>query len=169
MVLVTCPTCGTDFYKPAAWVRRSGCHYCSRRCNGMARGSDWAQHAHEGRAAWSDASRGAHRERMTGETNPAWKGGVTLHNRKGKHGEQRIRYVKCLPEFSTMARRDGYVMEHRLLVAQAIGRPLLRSEVVHHVNHNAEDNRLENLALFPNNQAHKLHEAHGSPAPIWHG
>ena len=31
-----------------------------------------------------------------------------------------------------MARKDGYIMEHRLLVAKAMGRLLKRTEVVHH-------------------------------------
>ena len=66
-----------------------------------------------------------------------------------------------------MARNDGYVMEHRLVLAQAIGRPLLRTEVVHHENHDPQDNRLENLRLFASNKDHKLYEHHGSPQPIW--
>lgn len=66
-----------------------------------------------------------------------------------------------------MARRDGYVMEHRLLVARELGRPLLRTEVVHHINHNAEDNRLENLMLFANNRAHKLYESGRPIQPLW--
>jgi hypothetical protein len=66
-----------------------------------------------------------------------------------------------------MARKDGYVMEHRLVVARAMGRCLLRSEVVHHENHDPQDNRLENLALFASNRDHKLYEARGTPDPIW--
>jgi hypothetical protein len=66
-----------------------------------------------------------------------------------------------------MARKDGYVMEHRLLVAQAMGRSLLRTETVHHVNHDPQDNSLDNLKLFASNRDHKLHEHHGSPKPIW--
>jgi len=68
-----------------------------------------------------------------------------------------------------MARKDGYVGEHRLVVAQALGRALLRSEVVHHVDHNPRNNRLENLMLFASNQDHKRYEHHGLPTPIWSG
>lgn len=79
------------------------------------------------------------------------------------------RYVRCPPEYAAMARADGYVMEHRLAVAIALGRLLTRTECVHHVNHNPRDNRLENLALFASNGDHKRHESRGTPAPIWSG
>lgn len=68
-----------------------------------------------------------------------------------------------------MARKDGYVMEHRLIVAQHLGRCLLRTEVVHHEDHNALNNAPENLRLFASNKEHKLYEANGSPAPSWCG
>ena len=66
-----------------------------------------------------------------------------------------------------MARKDGYVMEHRLLVAMTIGRSLSRRECVHHINHDATDNRIENLMLFATNADHKRYE-HGQPTiPLW--
>jgi len=68
-----------------------------------------------------------------------------------------------------MARKDGYVMEHRLVVAAAIGRALTRTECVHHINHDPLDNRVENLELFRDNRDHKLYEHHGSPLPMWSG
>jgi hypothetical protein len=78
-------------------------------------------------------------------------------------------YVRCPAEFTVMARRDGYVMEHRLVVAKVLGRCLTRTETVHHINHNTRDNTLSNLMLFRTNGEHKKYEASGSPEPLWRG
>lgn len=96
---------------------------------------------------------------MRGANNPAWKGGVTYRRRKGNYPIS-VKYVRCPAELMTMARKDGYVMEHRLIIARLAGRPLTRTEVVHHVDHNPMNNNPPNLELWPDNRSHKLAE-HG--------
>lgn len=90
-----------------------------------------------------------------GKRHPNWKHGVRI--RKG----YRYLYVP-----SHNGRRGAYVAEHRLVMAAAIGRPLLRSEVVHHLNGDPMDNRPENLWVFPSNAEHLRHELKGR-IPNW--
>ena len=59
-----------------------------------------------------------------------------------------------------MARTDGYVMEHRLVMARWVKRPLTRIECVHHLDHKPLNNPRSNLELWPDNKSHKSAE-HG--------
>jgi ribosome-binding protein aMBF1 (putative translation factor) len=80
--------------------------------------------------------------RPEGATHGMWKGGKTATGQG---------YIQCMvaldDPMASMRSRSGYVLEHRLVVARAIGRPLEPRETVHHINGDRKDNRLENLQL----------------------
>lgn len=56
-------------------------------------------------------------------------------------------YVRVLTGVTLASGHASYQLEHRVVMAQAIGRPLEPWETVHHINGIRDDNRLENLQL----------------------
>jgi len=52
------------------------------------------------------------------------------------------------------ADKKGMYPLHRYVVEQYLGRYLKPTEVVHHINENKSDNRIENLIVFESAEAH---------------
>ncbi len=56
------------------------------------------------------------------------------------------------------ADRNGYVLEHRLVMEEYLGKPLLPGEVVHHRDRKRANNPIANLLLCPSDDLHsQLH------------
>ena len=51
----------------------------------------------------------------------------------------------------------GYVAEHRLIMEAKLGRYLRKDELIHHINCNRKDNRIENLCLT-SSKTHPIEE-----------
>lgn len=66
-------------------------------------------------------------------------------------------YIKVYCPSNPGATKDGYMMEHILVMEEHIGRALKEDEVVHHINHIRDDNRIENLQLMTFKEHAALH------------
>ena len=93
-----------------------------------------------------------------GEQHGSWQGGVKMS--KG------YRMVQHPNGSLDKNNRRVYILEHRLVMEQHLGRPLLQDEVVHHKNNDVLDNRIENLGLFVNNADH-LRQTLKGQVPNW--
>ena len=80
--------------------------------------------------------------RRCGAAHPSWRGG-----RSTAKGYVYLRLGLNHP-LAAMQSKGGQVMEHRVIMAEHLGRPLTSRETVHHINGIRNDNRIENLQLI---------------------
>ena len=79
---------------------------------------------------------------------------------KYKHGDQRIYYwngddQKKYPYLQIYDEKvKDFVFFHRLAMETKIGKKLLNTDIVHHINKNTLDNRVENLRVFSSRDEH---------------
>lgn len=59
-----------------------------------------------------------------------------------------------------MANIHGYVLHHRIVAENKIGRLLTEKEVVHHLDNNSKNNNPDNLAVIANQTEHfRIHNS----------
>ena len=89
-----------------------------------------------------------------GKLHHVWKGGRYKNN----NGYILI-WIPDDSPFISMRIDKCYIPEHRLVMAQYLGRPLKSYEVVHHRNGIRDDNRVENLQLIKGGSAQAKHQS----------
>lgn len=80
------------------------------------------------------------------ESAPNWKGGSYVHRGYryvvAEPGDELAQAMKVVS-----GRATDYVLEHRLVMARRLGRPLRKNETVHHIDGNTQNNADANLQL----------------------
>jgi HNH endonuclease len=142
----SCPVCGTIF-----WRRDNRNRCCSKRCGSIfaakrlgpqtcpACGQAFQPKESTQRYCNRQCVRKAMQQRYTRDNAPAWKGG-RHHLPSG--------YVRVRAPSHPRAHKNGYVLEHIIVMEQTLGRHLLPNERVHHLNGVRDDNRPTNLELW---------------------
>jgi uncharacterized protein (DUF1330 family) len=83
--------------------------------------------------------------RCSGEDHPRWKGGENTHS---------LGYIRILnPE--NIRSIDGYMYKHIVVMEKSLGRPILKSESVHHIDGDKTNNNIGNLILFKTYAMHR--------------
>ena len=157
MFYLTCANCGKSF--TVQFERQCTRQYCCRSCYMSARNRTELNPAYkrdlsgEKNPMFGRGRKGADNPMFgkRGPLAPRWKGG-----RKSRPdgytfvvappGYERPSYVK--------PNGTAYVLEHRLVMERALGRPLTESEVIHHKDGNPRNNAIDNLELFESQSAH---------------
>jgi hypothetical protein len=88
---------------------------------------------------------------------PMWKGGEKLM--KGYT-------YRRVPDHPNGTKHGNYVAVHRLVMEQKLGRYLLPTEVVDHIDGDIQNNHPDNLRVFANNAEH-LRETLKGRCPKW--
>ena len=131
------PEIGETIYGRELGLSRKSKRFVWHACDGCGK-ERWVQFI-KGNPVKTKCPRCSHSH---GEGHNNWKGG------RWKDGLGYV-MVWLSPNdfFLSMANKHNYVLEHSLIMAKSLGRNLHRWEIVHHLNHIRDDNRIENLQL----------------------
>ena len=144
----SCAACGKDFSTFAS--QNTEC--CSVKCAGLLK-SEYARLKNERTCEVCGETFVPKHTKSPGYTCSKKCNGVRSRLAVVKCGE----YLRVFAPEHPNASKQGYVLEHRVVAEQKIGRRLKRGEVVHHIDGNRSNNTTENLEVLTDSQHKLLH------------
>ena len=159
--MVKCAYCGDEFYRLRSKPNQT---YCSQSCSTTARNLTEQNPSYtrdisgERNPMYGKGLHGAENP-MYGkkrEQNPNWRGGRKIR----KDGYTLVIAPDDHPSPAYVTRGTKYILEHRYVMEQHLGRYLDPKEVIHHKDGNPRNNSIDNLRLFAS-QAEHIRVAHG--------
>lgn len=143
-IKLKCNNCNTEFYKyPCQLKEKNGIkpgRFCSKKC--------------------MDDSR-KHGEDLTCKMC-----GVVFYRRAGEQKGTKLPFcsLECVHNYrlinakKTTYLKEGATHKHIVIAEKALKRKLKKGEIVHHIDENKHNNKIENLAILPSQSVHaKVH------------
>lgn len=172
MIITKCQICGKQFKVKPYKFKNGGGKFCSRDCyyeskkgielsgthkekisNGLVK-----CYENENRISWNKG------KKMTDEyckkASECKKGlymGIKSWLWKGGKFFTKNGYIAIYAPNHPNTRSDKHILEHRLVMEKYLGRFLREDEIVHHINKNVSDNRIENLELMKAGEHTRMH------------
>jgi hypothetical protein len=112
--------------------------------------------AKKGHIPWNKGKTGVYTEKTKKQISDSLKKYFKTEGLIEKNGYLQFKVPKGC-RFSIMKNAKGYIPVHRLAMAAYLQRPLTSEEVVHHINGNMTDNRLDNLELMTQSKHVGIH------------
>lgn len=160
IAICQCDNCEKEFTRPQSRIKRNKQHFCNRNCMGKWNSTNrigenasmyGKRHTEETKQKLRENNRDVSGENNPmygkgrfGADNPMWKGGRKKNNN----------YISIKNYEHPFCTKEGYVLEHRLIMEEHLGRFLEPREVVHHKDGIGTNNNIENLELFANQAEH---------------
>jgi len=147
MIKTTCKNCFSDIYTYPSVNKEC----CSRKCSvEYKKKQRWERLKRECAVCGSEFIP-KHPKSPGVYCSHSCRGKASRKNRVERNGYWHV----CVPEHPA-ATSQGYVPEQVLIVENSLGRKLSPDEVVHHINHDKKDNRIENLMVMLDSD-HRAH------------
>ena len=70
-------------------------------------------------------------------------------------------YLYALVPDHPNATKNGYVLMHRVIMENPLGRLLEKDEIVHHLDENKHNNAIENLQVMDSREHNRMHSSTG--------
>jgi len=170
MPLVKCKHCNKNFHVQPYKLKCGKGKYCSKQCHYTHKYTThklWNKHWLEKESEIKPMKQIAKELHCNIVTIQKWRNKFNIHPRLGvsyypgwksnrlkmKEGYIKVHINKHNPYYK-MADRSGHILEHRLIMAQHLGKCLESWEIIHHKNRKRDDNRIENLELLSSQGDH---------------
>lgn len=145
-VTISCDWCCKRFEKWPSVIKKH--NFCCRQC--LADFSNKAKNPYMYSELKDCTKTSEHFTRLNRELNPT---------RMIPETRQKIRNARLNSGRGTTYAKFFGRHEHRIIAERVLGRPLVRNEVVHHIDGNKRNNAPENIRVFPSQSEHAAYHA----------